>query len=124
MFIYLTYESSNVLKQNNALPKRLLDASQRPDSIIASVEKLIVPVYATCNDLGIQIPEALQLICFSNLPYAHILNPSLTTITQPAHEMGKAAATVLFPALEKRTFNVKKVVSVLPSELCLRRATR
>jgi LacI family transcriptional regulator len=44
----------------------------------------------------------LKVICFSNLATADFLNPPLTTITQPANEMGATAASQLFKYLEKK----------------------
>jgi LacI family transcriptional regulator len=60
------------------------------------------------------------VITFTNLQAALILKPTLTTVTQPAFEMGKAAATVLFRSLEKRNYNLKKEISVIPSVLNIR----
>ncbi|MDQ6762975.1 MAG: substrate-binding domain-containing protein, partial [Bacteroidota bacterium] len=64
-----------------------------------------------------------KIVCFSNLETASILNPSLTTVTQPAFEMGKTAATLLFRALAKSSFNLKKESIVIPSNLVIRGST-
>jgi len=63
------------------------------------VEKLAVQVYQACRELNLNIPGDIKVVGFSNLVTASLLNPSLTTITQPAFEMGRAAATLLFKAL-------------------------
>jgi hypothetical protein len=51
-------------------------------------------------------------------------NPSLTTITQPAFDMGKAAASLLFKALGKKNFDLKKESLVIPSVLQVRDSTK
>lgn len=114
---------SNCNTDNNHLMKQILDSQSRPDGIIASVEKLVAPVYSVCNDLKISIPGDLKIVCFSNLPIAHILRPSLTTVTQPAYDIGKKAATVLFKAVEKKGINAKKESIVVPSQLYIREST-
>lgn len=108
---------------NYSLLYKTLKRRKRPDGLIASVEKLITPAYLVCKDLNIKIPSKVKVLCFSNLAAAQILNPTLTTITQPAFEMGKAAATVLFKALEKRSYNWKNENIVIPSKLYIREST-
>ncbi len=110
-------------KQNYTLIKKLLQLKSRPDGIVASVEKLTTPVYKACRDLKLKIPDDIKIICFSNLETASILNPSLTTITQPAFEIGKAAATLLFNSLEKTNFDLTTESRVIPSALMVRSST-
>jgi LacI family transcriptional regulator len=103
--------------------KKLMERKDRPDGIIGSVEKFTTSIYLVCKDLNLAIPQDVKVISFSNLDAALILNPSLTTITQPAYEMGKAAASVLFKALEKKSYNLNKEKIVLPSKLIIRSST-
>lgn len=113
----------NNAKQNYPIIKSLLQQKNKPNGVVASVEKLTTPLYKACVSLKLKIPEDVKIVCFSNLETASILNPSLTTITQPAFEMGKAAATLLFKALAKSSFNLKKESIVIPSRLVVRRST-
>src|SRR5689334_8611982 len=75
---------SNDTAKNYLLIRKLLKGINHPDGIVASVEKLTTPVYSTCHELQLRIPKDVKVVCFSNLETATILNPSLTTITQPA----------------------------------------
>lgn len=70
------------------------------DGVFASVERLAFAAYAVCHDMGISIPGKVKVISFSSLEIASLLNPALTTITQPAYEMGMEAASLLFKMLE------------------------
>lgn len=98
----------------------LLKKKNRPDGLIASVEKLTTPVYLVCDHLDLSIPGDVKVISFTNLQAALILTPTLTTVTQPAFEMGKTAATVLFKSLEKRNYHLNKEITVIPSVLTIR----
>lgn len=115
---------SNDTIENYQLAKKLLQNKKRPDGIVASVEKLTAPVYQVCSELKLNIPKDVKVICFSNLETAPILNPSLTTITQPAFEMGRAAATLLFRSLGKANFSLPNENIVIPSVLIARDSTR
>ena len=95
----------------------LLSSDKRPDGIFTSVEKLAVQVYHVCRELGLNIPRDVKVISFSNLVTASLLNPSLTTIAQPAYEMGKEAATILFRRLEKKYIVMPEDQVILPAKL-------
>jgi LacI family transcriptional regulator len=103
--------------------KSILQSEDRPDGLIASVEKIVTPVYLACHELNINIPNDIKVIAFATLDTAPILNPPLTTITQPAFEIGKAAATLLFKGIEKSTFELRKESMVIPSVLIERKST-
>lgn len=108
---------------NTRFLKKIMSEEDRPDGIVATVEKLTTDVYLTCRELQLSIPQDVKIISFSNLSSADILNPSLTTITQPAFEMGKTAAITLFKALEKKNGILQDENLVIPSELIIRGST-
>ena len=116
-------QCSNNVSENSKLLTTIMSSANRPDGIVATVEKLTTEVYLVCEALKIKIPDDLKLVCFSNLSTAAILNPSLTTITQPAFEMGKAAATILFKSLERRLYDLDDESLVIPSTLVVRNST-
>jgi LacI family transcriptional regulator len=103
---------------------KLIKGKNRPDGIVASVERLAMQVYLACRQCGIRIPEELKVIAFSTVETAPILNPSLTTVQQPAFEIGKAAAQILFKSIEKSHVDYSRELVVLPSVLIKRDSTR
>lgn len=111
-------------RQNYHDIKKMLKGKNRPDGIVASVEKLATKIYLAAAELGIDIPRELKVISFSNLEIASILRPSLTSITQPAFEMGKAAAKVLFNGIEKKNFKLETGSEIIPSILIERDSTK
>ncbi|HEV7332294.1 MAG TPA: LacI family DNA-binding transcriptional regulator [Flavisolibacter sp.] len=119
----LVIPCTNNDEENYVILSELMKGPQKPDGVIASVEKLITPFYRVCNDLNIAMPAEVKLIGFSNLPTAEILRPALTTITQPAFTMGKVAATILFNVLGKQNYRLQEEDIVVPSELHLRVST-
>lgn len=102
--------------------KTLLKSRARPDGIFTAIESYALIVYEVCTELCIKIPEQLKVVTFSNLRTADLLNPSLTTITQPAFEMGETAALQLIAAIEKPGY-FKPEHIVINSQLTQRRST-
>jgi LacI family transcriptional regulator len=115
--------SGNNHTADMALLRKILGEQNRPDGILASVEKLSTEVYMVCKELQLHIPDQIKVVGFSNLSSASILNPSLTTVTQPAFDIGKTAASILFRALEKKHFRLENSCTVLPSALIIRGST-
>lgn len=111
-------------KKNKELISKLLKRKNKPDGIFASVEKLALDTYQVCHELGIKIPEEVKVIGFSNLGTADLLHPSLTTITQPAYEIGKEAAAILFKIIEKKGTQVSYDKKTISSFLMERDSTR
>ncbi len=101
-----------------------LRSTKKPDGILCSLENLSIIIYKVCQDLKIKIPADLQLISFSNLDTAAFLNPPLTTINQPAYEIGQTAAGTLVKALEKKDFKMPIENMVIPSVLTIRKSTK
>lgn len=117
----IIYGTKNV-SQNYSAIKNLLQSKNPPDGIFSSVESLAIVTYYVCQELGLSIPDKLKVISFSNLTTAGLLSPSLTTITQPAFEIGKEAATILFHLLKKNVYHYN-MDATLTSKLIVRDST-
>lgn len=109
-------------KANYNILKKALE-ELKPDGIFSSVERLAFATYYVCNDLNISIPDDLKIISFSSLGIAPLLCPPLSTITQPAYEMGIKAATLLFDELENKGMEISKKEHVLKSKLFIRKSS-
>ncbi len=109
--------------KHHQIIKKLLLRKRAPDGIFASVENLAIATYNVCRDLNIRIPQQVKVISFSNLRTASLLKPSLSTIAQPAFEMGKEACSLLFRRIEKKSIPNKTEHLVLKSTLVIREST-
>jgi LacI family transcriptional regulator len=115
-------DGNRVSNKNNI--KKLLTQKNRPDALFACVEELAILCYEICEELKLKIPTDIKIISYSNLKTASILNPSLTTITQPAYEIGREAASILFKLIDKECINVNDENIVLKSTLIVRNSTK
>ncbi|MEO8961897.1 MAG: LacI family DNA-binding transcriptional regulator [Ginsengibacter sp.] len=97
--------------------KKLLAGKNRPDGMVTSVERLAISLYMITQEMKIAIPKDLKIVAFSTVETAPILNPSLTTIVQPAFEIGKMAAELLFNRIEKKKNIPLEEIVILPSTL-------
>ncbi len=120
----LIIRCSQNIEENKKILKKLLEKKIKPDGIFASVESLALTTYEVCNELNIKIPDDIKIIGFSNLRTASLLSPSLSTITQPAYEIGREAASILFTLIEKSGYNGIPENTVIKSTLTERKSTR
>ncbi|MGY3086991.1 LacI family transcriptional regulator [Hymenobacter sp. UYAg731] len=119
----LTLNGRGSNDENLRLITQLLEQRPDIDGIFAAVERLALSSYQACQRLGRTIPEAIKIIGFSNMETASLLAPSLTTITQPAYAIGKAAARILFHAILKHKPVLPSQSLELKSELIARAST-
>jgi LacI family transcriptional regulator len=113
----------NRTANKNAI-KKVLQQKNKPAALFACVEELAILCYEVCEELALNIPTDIKIISYSNLKTAGILNPSLTTITQPAYEIGREAAGILFKLIDKECTPAAGENIVLKSTLIVRNSTK
>lgn len=75
---------------------RLLQGPDRPTAVFASSDQLALGVYSLSQELNLSIPNDLSVVGFDDFPHLEFLNPPLTTIRQPARELGRRGVAALF----------------------------
>ncbi|MFN5045641.1 MAG: LacI family DNA-binding transcriptional regulator [Bacteroidota bacterium] len=116
----MVIECSDDMDKNYLVIKRLLSNRKRPDGIFASIEKYAITTYQVCKELKINIPREVKIIGMTNLRTAALLNPSLSTLSQPAFEMGRESASLLIKMIEKKSYAAANDIIVLNNELTMR----
>lgn len=81
---------------------RWRQSPQPPTAVLAASDQLSMQALISFRELGIRVPEDMALVAFSNTDIADVLTPPLTTIRQPAFEMGKTAAAKLLRLLKQQ----------------------
>lgn len=71
------------------------------DSVIASNDVYAIALMKEATKRGQRIPEEFQIIGYDDMPFSRMMYPGLSTIAQPAYEMGYKGAELLCDILEK-----------------------
>lgn len=72
-----------------------LSSSRPPTAIVTAADELAIGVMATARKLGVRIPDDLALASYGAIDATGYVEPPITTVALPAHEMGTLAASRL-----------------------------
>lgn len=89
------------------------------DAIFSTNNMMTLEILEGLKELGLRVPEDIALIGYDETIWAKHLNPPLTTVRQPAYEMGKIAAKNLIQKINSKTARKPKHV-VLEPDLIIR----
>ncbi|HKZ66354.1 MAG TPA: LacI family DNA-binding transcriptional regulator [Chitinophagaceae bacterium] len=119
---YCQHGGMNKEEIENAIDE-LFALDNPPDALLAASDRLTIGSFSILKKRNISIPDTIALAGFCNFSSPELFYPSLTTIRQPALEMGKAAAELLIELIEaKRPVSTFKKIE-LPIELQVRNSS-
>jgi LacI family transcriptional regulator len=114
-----TYGSSeDGLRATRALLAR--PPGERPDALFAATDRLAVAALGAAIDAGVRVPGELAVVGFDDVPLAAYLRPGLSSVAQPAQQLGEAAIRL---ALQLLAGEPAEPV-VLPARLVVRASSR
>jgi LacI family transcriptional regulator, galactose operon repressor len=88
----------------------------RPDALFAANNTIVLGVLEALHTLGLRVPQDIAVVCFDDTTR---LTPArfLTTVTQPAHEMGRIAVRLLLDRIAQPDRPPEEII--LPVELVI-----
>ena len=93
------------------------------DAIFAINDPVALGAFNYLQNNNILIPDEIALVGFSNNPNTALVRPRLTTVSQPAFEIGKTAATLLLQRLKSSAEQRTPETIVLKTELVIRESS-
>lgn len=100
-----------------AAMRRLLERSDPIDAVFATSDQMAAGAYPVIRDAGLRIPDDIAVVGFDNDVYGLSTEPPLTTVDQPAVELGQAMSRVLLGRIAGEAMDR---VTVLPTQLIVR----
>jgi DNA-binding LacI/PurR family transcriptional regulator len=74
---------------------RLLALSPPPSGVLCFNDMAAIGVLRGLSRYGIEVPEHMSVIGYDDLAFTDRLSPALTTVHQPAYELGHTAANLI-----------------------------
>ncbi|TFE00624.1 LacI family DNA-binding transcriptional regulator [Jeotgalibacillus salarius] len=96
----------------------LLILPEPPTAVFAANDEMAMGAINASKKKGLSVPKDLAVVGFDNIRFSSIFDPGVTTIAQPAVEMGNIAMELLLQKLDDPDFENKRIT--LKSELIIR----
>ncbi|MDE0157092.1 MAG: LacI family DNA-binding transcriptional regulator [Gammaproteobacteria bacterium] len=94
---------------------------QRPTAVLCANDLMAIGALEYCRANAIDVPGDVSIVGFDDIPTVQLLTPRLTTVRQPAHEMGMRAAELLISMVQGR--ENPDLLRPHPVELVVREST-
>ncbi|TLM83066.1 LacI family DNA-binding transcriptional regulator [Pseudarthrobacter sp. NamE5] len=105
------------------LTRELLSRAPLPDAIFCGSDTVAAGCVREVTDAGLRVPEDIAVAGFDDSIQAEMCVPELTTIRQPAYEMGRVAFDALLARMTERGEH-RRGRSFLPHKLIVRGSTK
>lgn len=103
--------------------KKLLALPQPPDAVFCGNDTSALSMMVYLKKIGIRIPQDFGLIGFSDEPFSEVVTPSISTLKQPAFDMGVKAAELLIQEIESKVRLKEHITVTVPTELIVRESS-
>jgi len=85
------------------LAERVLRLAKRPTGIFASNDNVAMAVIRAALSLGLQVPQDVSVIGCDGIQLGSFMNPALTTLRLPIHQMGVTVADMILRLIAGET---------------------
>ena len=96
-FVYQAEEDKDpdYIKQGCMAAEYFASLSERPEAVLSVIDALAIGCVQQFKKLGINVPEEVNIVGYDNISLSALINPALTTISQPIRKLGQKAAEIV-----------------------------
>jgi DNA-binding LacI/PurR family transcriptional regulator len=103
--------------------ERLAKGTRRPDAIFCTNGPTALGALRALRDCGLRTPADIAFVTFDELTVDDLFTPAITTVVQPAYDIGYRASEILLDRLEGRLTTAEKRMVRLPATLKVRQSS-
>ncbi len=128
----IAYDDSLVLRETYGtdsfyqLTRKAMAMENPPDAFFATSDPKAFVILHALHEMKLRVPEDVSVMGFDNVTLSSMVEPPLSTVSQPLRDMGAAAARNLIQQIQyKAEHNVLPPAEslVLDTDLVIRRST-
>ncbi|AEC02777.1 LacI family DNA-binding transcriptional regulator [Parasphaerochaeta coccoides] len=108
------------------LIRKMIEEQGKPDAVFASTDNRAIVIMRTLYDMGFRIPDDIAVMGFDNVDFSSLVEPPLSTVSQPLYDIGATATRRLIHQIRAvRNTGVldPPVVEQLETHLLIRQST-
>ncbi|SFJ53377.1 LacI family DNA-binding transcriptional regulator [Thermoflavimicrobium dichotomicum] len=99
---------------------KLLQLPSPPTAIFAANDEMAIGAIKAIKNHGLSVPKDIAIVGFDNITMSTVVEPALTTISQPRRQIGQKAMELLLQLIHNPM--LKREHIVLPYELVIRQS--
>lgn len=103
--------------------QELLQMKKRPDAIFTISDRMAIGAMLAIKEKGLRMPQDIGLVGFNNEPVVSLVTPGITSVDQPAFELGKIAAKLFIETMHNEN-DMSHVEEVLKVKLIVRESSQ
>ncbi|MDF2380247.1 LacI family DNA-binding transcriptional regulator [Nostoc ellipsosporum NOK] len=103
--------------------QELLQMKKRPDAIFTISDRMAIGAMLAIKEKGLRMPQDIGLVGFNNEPVVSLVTPGISSVDQPAFELGKAAAKLFIETMHNES-DMSHVEEVLKVKLIVRESSQ
>jgi DNA-binding LacI/PurR family transcriptional regulator len=101
----------------------LLNMKKRPDAIFTISDRMAIGAMLAIKEKGLRMPHDIGLVGFNNEPVVSLVTPGISSVDQPAFELGKMAAKLFIETVHNNG-DMSDVEEVLKPKLFIRESSQ
>jgi LacI family transcriptional regulator len=112
----LVFDPDLVLEANFRQPsgkistERLLSVADPPTAIIASNDLLALGAFSAAQERGLEVGRDISITGYDDILLAEYTNPPMTTVHQPAHQLGTQLTEMLIKIIHKEVLDNPHII--------------
>ncbi|MBB3699326.1 substrate-binding domain-containing protein [Flammeovirga yaeyamensis] len=120
----VVYQCDNLSLDAKEAVDRLLSMKKQPDAVFCMSDYMAIQVLKHLKDSGLKVPQDIAVAGFAGDPITELMEPQISTVEQPAFDIGVQAAKRLIMEVETEDKETLGFVNkVLPTKVISRSST-
>lgn len=107
---FLIQEGDFTFESGYNLMSKLLASQNPPSAVFAASDEMAIGAIKAIKSFGLKVPEDISVVGFDDIKFASIIEPALTTIAQPAFEIGSKAMELLIMLLNDKELRNRQFI--------------
>lgn len=103
-------ETGLMISDGERVMEKLINTVNLPDAIFAVNDPTAIGAMKMLKKYGYKIPGDVAIVGFTESKLAELIDPPLTSVAQPTHEIGRTAAQLLLEQIESKGIFVPQTV--------------
>lgn len=108
------------ISDGEAAARALLRLPNPPTAILAMSDLMAIGALKALKTAGLRVPQDIALVGINDIPLAGLVDPPLTTVHQPAYQMGQEAMRLLQGLISGKPPPQRQII--LPTSLIIRQS--